>query len=125
MFPPSPHSSLPAARALLSAGLAFVFLWFGIDKLLLPIYWIGWIPMWMEGLGNLSRGVWLEMIGLLEAGIGFGFGLGVIVQRTTIQRVTCAIAIAHLLAVLTQTGLTDVGVRDVGLLFATLAIFIL
>lgn len=105
----------------LIAGLVFVFAYFGIDKLVHPELWIGWIPMWMENLMGMPRETWLTVIGITEILLAV---LLLIPKR--IVRQTGAILIAlHLVAILTQVGWNDIGVRDIGLLLSSIALFFL
>lgn len=106
---------------LLTLGLAFVFAYFGIDKLIHPLVWIGWIPLWMEGLLGLSRESWLLITGILEC----LFAILLLIPQRTIQRLGAALIALHLLAVLTQTGWNDIAVRDIGLLLSSLALLTL
>ena len=109
------------AMVLLIAALAFVFLVFGAWKFVAPILWIGWIPPWMEGFLGLSRETWLSIIGALEV----VFAILLLVPLRRVRRIGCVLVMAHLVAVLTQTGWNDVFVRDAGLLVASLALFVL
>lgn len=109
------------AKYCLIAGLVFVFGYFGIDKLVHPDNWIGWIPLWMEGFAGLPRLTWLMVIGISEIVLA----LLLLVPARSV-RMTGAVLIAlHLVAILTQVGWNDVGVRDIGLLFGALSLIFL
>ena len=109
------------ARLLLTLGLVFVFGYFGIDKLRDPLLWIGWMPLWMEGLLGLTRDTWLTVIGVLE--IILAALILIPVQRVRLAGVL--LMALHLVGVLTQTGLNEIAVRDVGLLCSALALLAL
>ena len=110
------------ARILLLCALAYVFLFFGIDKFLRPFPWMQWIPPEFEGLLGLSRPQWLSIFGVVEIFLG----LLVLVPRRSLRRIGVGLIAAHLLAVLTQTGLlNDIGVRDTGLLLLSIGLFFL
>jgi uncharacterized membrane protein YphA (DoxX/SURF4 family) len=44
----------PLTRWILSIALAYVLIVFGVDKLLNPPNWIGWMPLWMDGLLGIN-----------------------------------------------------------------------
>ena len=106
------------ARGFLIAALAFVFGYFGADKFIHPLVWIGWMPPWVDGLLGFSRDVWLRLTGALE----ILFALLLIIPNRRIRQVGAILIALHLLAVLMQTGWNDVAVRDIGLLLADIAL---
>lgn len=114
-------SSAVTARNILITGLAFVFLYFGIDKFVHPLLWIGWIPKWMDGLGGFTSDQWLQIIGVTEALIGAAFLFPVRIVR----QIATVVAVLHLLGVLSQVGWNDITVRDIGLLAMTVAVWFL
>lgn len=103
---------------LLIAALVFVFGDFGIDKFMHPDNWIGWLPVWMDGLGGLPKNSWLEIIGALEV----LFALMILIPVRAVQKTGVILMILHLVAVLTQTGWNDVAVRDIGLMISAIAL---
>ena len=109
------------ARYALIAALVLVFGFFGIDKFLNPLLWIGWIPTWMEGLLGFTRETWLQIIAALE--ILLAAWLLIPIRRA--RQIAVVLMALHLVAVLTQTGWNDVGARDTGLLLASVALFLL
>ncbi len=114
-------SSEIIARRVLIVGVAIVFLYFGIDKFMNPFVWLGWLPAWMDSFAGLGKHQWLKIIG----GIEIAVGLGVLMPFDFIQKLAAFIATIHLAAILTQTGLNDIAVRDIGLMFMTLALWFL
>ena len=46
--------------------LAFVFLFFGIDKFVHPEYWMGWTPPWMVDLFGLTSEMLNTFSGITE-----------------------------------------------------------
>ena len=109
------------AQILLTVALALVFGFFGIDKFLSPIVWIGWIPQWMEGFLSLHRDAWLRVIGLTELLLA----LLILIPVQKIRQIGVILICIHLIAILTQTGWNDIGVRDAGLLLSALALLFL
>lgn len=109
------------AKWLLIAALAFVFGYFGVDKWVHPEFWIGWIPGSFEGLMGLSREAWLVAIGGTEV----LFALLLLIPFRNVQRAGAILVALHLIAILTQVGWNDIGIRDIGLLLSSLALFFL
>ncbi len=109
------------ARWILIAGLAFVFLYFGINKFTDPLLWIGWIPKWMDGLLGMDINLWLKILGALEILLG----VGLLIPVRNIQKIVTVIIALHLIGVLSQVGWNDIGVRDLGLLSMTAALWFL
>ena len=109
------------AHILLLIGLVIVFAVFGIEKLVTPIDWIGWMPTWMDGLLGIRVQVWLTVIGVAELLIA----LLLVLPWRKIRRVGATLASLHLLGIVLSVGWNDIGVRDIGLLFASLALMML
>lgn len=109
------------ARGFLIAGLAFVFGYFGIDKFIHPLVWIGWMPPWMDGLLGFSKDVWLQITGALE----IFFSLLLIIPVRRMQQTGAILVALHLVAVLTQTGWNDIAIRDIGLMLSSLALLLM
>jgi uncharacterized membrane protein len=111
------RSSYP--RIFLILGLAYVFAFFGIGKLVHPLLWIQWIPPFAEGLFGLTREVWLTIAGVMEILLA----IGLLMPVRKVQKIVAVLLALHLVMVLSQTGLWhDIGVRDMGLLFMALAL---
>ena len=108
------------ARTTLIIALAGVFLYFGIDKFLQPLVWIGWIPQWMDGL-MLPNSTWLRVFGAVEIVLG----AMLLVPHAMLRKLACSVIILHLIAVLTQVGINDIGVRDAGLTLAAVSLWLL
>ena len=109
------------SRWILLAGLAFVFLYFGIDKFVHPKIWIGWMPDRMDGLLGIGNDRWLSLIGATEIAIG----VMLLIPIRIVQKVGTALAVLHLLGILTQVGWNDIAVRDIGLLLMGAALWFL
>jgi|CXWL01.1.fsa_nt_gi hypothetical protein len=109
------------AKWLLILALVFVFAYFGIDKFMHPLLWIGWLPSWMDGLAGLPKESWLKLIGASE----ILFALMVLIPFRHIQRIGVMLIILHLLGILTQVGWNDVAVRDIGIMISGIALLAL
>ncbi len=101
-------------------GLAAVFLWFGIDKLIHPAYWLeAWVPVWLiVFLAKISfSGVqFIYIAGIFEVLVG----LSLIAEIFT--KFFAGLAILFLFAIVVTNGLNEIMVRDVGLMASFLAI---
>lgn len=109
------------AAYILIADLAFVFAWFGIVKFTSPIDWIGFLPLWMDGLLGMPKEIWLVIMGVLE--VLFAVMLLIPVRR--VRQLGALFIVLHLVGVVSQVGFNDVGVRDIGLLLSSLALLVL
>lgn len=105
----------------LTLGLASVFAFFGVDKFLHPIVWIGWIPEWMEGLLWIDSGLWLQIIGTFE----IFCAVLILVPIHTLRKAGAMLMTLQLIAILPIVGFNDVGVRDFGLLLSTMALWMM
>lgn len=109
------------ATITLSAGLAFVFIAFGIDKFINPILWIGWVPLWLQEQSGIGAGAWLPWIGAGEIAVG----VLLILPHTRLKKIGACLIIAFLVAVLPMVGWNETGIRDIGLLFSAVALLMM
>lgn len=115
-------TSAKTSYLVLRLGLAFVFIWFGVDKFIHPSYWVNaWVPLWFVnilnglGVGTLS---FIYLNGIFEIIVGLGFVFNVFIKPLSI------LASLFLVGVIFGVGLNEVTIRDVGLLGGTLAVFL-
>ena len=107
----------------LKLGLAAVFLWFGVDKLIHPSYWLNaWVPQWF--LGVLAKfgtdgTQFVYTNGIFEILVGVSLLSGILVKFFSF------LAAVFLLSVILSVGLNEVIVRDIGLLGGFLALLFL
>ncbi len=111
-FPEKDFNSL--AAPLLRCGLAIVFLWFGFSQLHNPQEWTSFLPSWISIL-PISEESFIMMNGLFEVVGAFLLLLGAYV------RVTASLLGLHLLGIAVSIGLSNTGVRDLGLSIATIS----
>lgn len=102
-------------------GISAVFLWFGIDKFLHTLNWIGWVPNWMQTLIPISMTTFMYTQGAIEALVGVLLLFGYQVRFAALLAVITLLGVE--LAML-GTGQTDVMLRDAGLLAASLSLFL-
>lgn len=105
MFSSSRYSYLA-----LRLGLAAVFLWFGIDKMFHPAYWLNaWVPerivkiLFEFGLPGIQ---FIYLNGIFEILVGLSLITGVFTKFFS------ALAILFLISVLIFVGISEVTVRD-------------
>lgn len=104
---------------ILRVGLAVTFLWIGILILKAPELWgTGFIQPWAAGL--LPVPIREAMISTAVLDIAIGFFLLI----DTLTWVAAAVGSIHLIIVLAVSGINEITVRDVGLLAATIALFV-
>ena len=112
-----------AGLLILRLGVAVVFLSFGLGKLFHPADWILFVPSWLTGFLLHQKGltvyVFLRVQGIIEIVIGVQLALGVLTRLTA-----CAASLLLLLIVY-SIGLDPIGIRDIGIFFSSIAIFIL
>lgn len=110
-----------AARNTLITGLVLVFGAFGIDKFWHPLIWIGWMPTWMDGLMGLPTETWLPVIGAIEIVLA----AALLFPWRPVRMTSAALMALHLVSVILQAGINDIGIRDAGLLSAAIALLFL
>ncbi len=107
------------AKLCIRLALAFVFLWFGIDKFIHPAYWSSWVPAWQLALFPFSATALMYLVGAVEAVLGLLLAAGLFV------RAAAAIAAAHLLHIVIMLGFSDIAVRDFALFLTAAALFLI
>jgi uncharacterized membrane protein YphA (DoxX/SURF4 family) len=103
---------------ILRVGLAITFLWIGVLIFKNPESWGGYLQPWAAGL--LPIPLEKAMIGtaILDILIGFFLLIDVLTWLAAL------LGAVHLIIVLAVSGITDITVRDIGLLVAALALMI-
>ncbi len=106
------------APVILRIGLAVVFIWFGMSQLLNGLLWVSWVPSWAITALNMSPAIIVMINGAFEVVAGSMLALGIFV------RLFAFLLTLHLLFIIFGVGFTAIGIRDFGLLCATLALFL-
>lgn len=104
-------------RFSLLVGLAFVFLYSGVMKLLHPLVWQASVPSWLSGVGGQSVHTWLIALATLEVMIG----IACILPHVLFQRIGTFLGAALIPTLLITSGWTDAAPRDIALLCMTVA----
>lgn len=107
-----------ASFHILRVGTAVTFLWIGILILKSPIAWGGYLMPWAMKL--LPVPIEQAMIGTAILDIG----VGVLLLVDLWTWVAAALGALHLVIVLAVSGITEITVRDVGLLAAAVGLML-
>ena len=90
----------------LRAGLALIFLYFGIDKFVNPLMWIPWIPKFVLKSVALSDFTLIYLQGVILCVLGVFLLLGLF------TRIAAGISAFVMLIIVIAVGFNDLGVRD-------------
>lgn len=101
---------------ILRVGLAITFLWIGVLIFKQPEAWGGYLQPWAAGL--LPVPVTQALIGTAILDIAIGAMLLV----DSFVWLAALVGAVHIIIVLTVSGITDITVRDIGILAAALAL---
>lgn len=101
----------------LRIGMALIAIWFGAQELLNPQMWTGYIPDSVIAFSNLSANFLVHMNGSFELVLGIALLLGI---KT---RITALLLTLHMLDITYVVGYGALGIRDLGLAFGLLAVF--
>lgn len=104
------------ALRILRIGLGITFLWVGILIWMNPAVWGAFLLPWASRLLSVP----LEQAMLATAVLDIAIGALLLINVFT--WLAAAVGALHLVIVLTTSGITDVTIRDVGLLSAVLAL---
>lgn len=102
----------------LRVGLAITFLWIGVLIFKNPEAWSGYLQPWAAGL--LPIPLEQAMIGTAILDIV----IGALLLFDFLVWAAAFVGAIHIVIVLTVSGITDITVRDIGLLVGTLALMI-
>lgn len=108
-------ASPQTANLLLRAGLVIVLLYAGFGSLFNPEDWIGYLPDMATDL--IDGDILLKFFSLYEFGLAIWLISGVYLR---LAGMACALTFAGI--IVTSLQLLDVTFRDIGLLFAALAL---
>jgi len=97
------------ATVVIRISLALVLLWFGIDQILNPGNWFGYIPLSISSIIPFNLGTLILLNGIIE------IIMGVLLLIGLYTRIIAFIAALHLLSITIAVGYNEIGVRDFGL----------
>ena len=104
------------APLVLRLGMAGVFAWFGASQLMGTHQWTSMVPEWAMGMSGLSASTIVRLNGGFEILATLPLVVGVWTRWVAL------VLFVHLLVIASDIGMTPIGVRDLGLCVATLAI---
>lgn len=102
---------------LLRFGLASVFLYFGFSQLFNSLNFVSIVPDWASNFLHLPPAMIVLGNGTLEVVLGSMLAIGFFV------RIVSFVLAIHLLFIAFSFGLSETGVRDLGITIATFALF--
>ena len=105
-----------ASFHILRVGLAVTFLWIGVLIFKQSEAWMGYLQPWVVKLLPISIEQVMLGTAVLDIGIGFLFLVDVLTWPAAL------LASLHLVIVLAVSGITDITVRDIGILAAAVAL---
>jgi len=100
---------------IIRVGIAIVFLWFGISKIIDPTAWISWLPQWIVQL-PISVTTNLIIQGMIETVVGALLLIGLF------TRFAAVIAALTMVIVIISVGYSDIAIRDLGILSIAVAL---
>lgn len=103
---------------ILRIGLAVTFLWIGVLILRNPEAWGGYLQPWAAGLLPVPLAQAMMGTAILDIVIGAFLLINFLPWIATL------VGSVHLIVILIVSGITDITVRDIGLLAGTLALMI-
>ena len=106
------------APTVLRIGMSAIILWFGYQQIAYPSQWTGYLPDWLSNLSFIHATTIVYLNGLFEITFGLLLLFGLYV------RISALLLALHLFDITYVVGYTAVGVRDLGLSIALLAVFL-
>ena len=100
----------------LRIGVSLVFLWFGINQVLDPDYFISYLPDFILNFSNPANFVIFN--GIFEVIFGILLLLGLFTRLVSI------ILTLHLFGVIFSLGYNEISVRDFGLMISSFVVFL-
>ncbi|MBS3099167.1 DoxX family protein [Candidatus Pacearchaeota archaeon] len=105
------------SKPILRIALSLVFLYFGYQQITSPESWISFVPSFVLSFG-LSAKTFIIINSFLELVLGTLMLIGLYTRFSSL------ILALHLFVIAFSIGLNPLGIRDFGLAFATLVIFL-
>ncbi|HEY4499930.1 MAG TPA: DoxX family protein [Candidatus Paceibacterota bacterium] len=105
------------APVIVRVGVALVFLWFGGSQLNNATDWIGWLPSWVLKL-PIAPTNFIYANGAMEVLFGAMLLVGLYV------RFAAFVLALHMAGIVISVGYNEIGVRDFGILCATIAVWL-
>jgi len=104
--------------SVLRIGISLIILWFGFTQLFNPEWGLSWLPSWTQAI-PLEPLTIITLNGIAE------IILGILLLTGFLIRISSGLLILHLLTiVIFGIGYNDVAIRDIGIIFALVAVFL-
>ena len=104
---------------ILRIGLAALFLWFGFSQLIDGLSWVSWVPEWAVNLLHIPPAMIVLLNGAFEVVAGSLLALNIWTRWA-------ALALGlHLVVLVIEIGLNEIGLRDFAIMMATFALVFL
>ena len=107
-------SSDDIAKVLVRLGLSLVILWFAVNQLYRPDYFMGYLPDFL--FSNPNAILFVRANGVFELVFGLMLLLGVL------TRLVAAVLALHLLGIMLSLGYNENAIRDFGLMIALMSV---
>ncbi len=104
------------APVIIRVGLSFVFLWFGLTQLFDQSAWVSFIPEGITKLTGISAETFVIFNGIFEVFFASLLAFGIW------TRFVASLLFLHMFAIIADVGLSPIGIRDIGLMFALLSV---
>lgn len=103
------------APLLLRIGLSLVFLWFGVNQLINPEAFLGYVPQWAYNFP-------VSPPALIMGNAIFEIVFGTLLIFGMFTRVSSLLLGLHLIGIMVGLGYNDIAVRDFGLMLAAFSV---
>ncbi|MBI2667180.1 DoxX family protein [Candidatus Woesearchaeota archaeon] len=97
-------------QLILRIGLGVVFFWFGIDKFINTEFWIGFVPDSIKNILPINLILFMYLQGIIESLIGILILIGFY------TKIASFFAALILIGIIFFLGISDITIRDFGLL---------
>ena len=121
----------PYSAAVLRISMSLLFLWFGINQLIFPQTFLGYLPSWafsdQQGMGQTMHLAVTNLGGAYTLIFFNGFFeivLGLLLLAGIFTRIVAFVLAVHLFGIAFTLGYNDIAVRDFTLSMATLVVAI-
>ncbi len=102
--------------------LGFVLLWFGVNEILDPRYWSGYVPPIVLQFFPLSVNVFVQTHGIVLCLLGLGLFFKILIRFTGF--ITMVILLSIISGLIMIQGFTEIVVRDIGIFGLALALWL-
>jgi len=99
-------------------GLGITFLWIGVLIFRNPVGWGGYVQPWALSL------LPVPLMQVMMATAIFDMTVGILLLLNLLVWIVSFVAALHVISVLVVSGITDITVRDIAILYCAVALFI-